>query len=106
MIDAGAVAERLARAAADTDGPGVVLLDVVLGSGAHPDPAAVLAPAIAAAGQAGVVAVVTLVGTAGDPQGLDHQAQALAAAGAAVHRSNARAAAQAAVLVTSLGSRL
>ena len=32
-----------------TRGCGVVLLDVVLGHGAHPDPAAVLAPAIAAA---------------------------------------------------------
>jgi len=106
MIDPGTVAERVARAAADLDGPGVLLLDVVLGLGAHPDPAAILAPALAAASRAGVATVVTLVGTSGDPQSLQHQAQALAGAGALVHRSNARAAGQAAVLVTSIGSRM
>ncbi len=91
MIDPAPVAERLAAARA-----GVVLLDVVLGHGAHPDPASVLAPALAATGAA---PVVTLVGTAGDPQGLDRQAQALAAAGAIVHRSLARAATHAAGLL-------
>jgi FdrA protein len=40
------------------------------------------------------------VGTDGDPQGLDHQARALVDAGAIVHRSNARAAEEAAGLVT------
>jgi FdrA protein len=93
MIDPAAVAERLAAEAPDR---GVVLLDVVLGHGAHPDPAAVLGPSIAAARDAGAAVVVTLVGAAGDPQGLDRQAGALVAAGAAVHRSNARAAALAA----------
>jgi FdrA protein len=89
MIDPAAVAERLAAEAPAT---GVVLLDVVLGHGAHPDPAAVLAPAIAAARDGGAAVVAALVGTTGDPQGLDRQARALTAAGAAVHRSNARAA--------------
>jgi FdrA protein len=93
MIDPAAVAERLAAEAPAT---GVVLLDVVLGHGAHPDPAAVLAPAIAAARAGGAAVVAALIGTAGDPQGLDRQARALVAAGAAVHRSNARAAALAA----------
>ena len=97
MIDPSPVAERLASAKA-----GVVLLDVVLGHGAHPDPAAVLAPSIEGAG---IPVVVTLVGTAGDPQGLEHQAGALVAAGATVHRSNAHAARQAATLATSAGSR-
>lgn len=91
MIDPAPVAERLAAARS-----GVALLDVVLGHGAHPDPASVLAPALAATGAA---AVVTLVGTAGDPQGLDRQARALAAAGAIVHRSLARAATHAAGLL-------
>jgi FdrA protein len=91
MIDPAAVADRLATARR-----GVVLLDVVLGHGAHPDPAAVLAPALAATGAA---PVVTLVGTAGDPQGLERQAQALAAAGAVVHRSIARATTHAADLL-------
>ena len=79
---------------------------MVLGHGAHPDPAAVAGPgARRREPGAGVAVVVALVGTAGDPQGLDRQAQALAGAGASVHRSNARAAGQAAALVTSTGSR-
>ena len=49
---------------------GVLLLDVVLGHGAEPDPAALLAPAIAGVDQPVVVAVV---GTDGDPQGRDRQ---------------------------------
>ena len=109
MIDPGPVADRLVAAAgaagADGGGPGVVLLDVVLGHGAHPDPAAVLAPALAAARGAAVATVVTLVGTAGDPQGLDRQAGALVAAGALVHRSNARAAETAATLATGAAVR-
>jgi FdrA protein len=78
--------------------PAVLLLDVLLGHGAHPDPAADLAPAIdrcqAAAAAAGhrVAVVVSLCGTEGDPQGLTGQAARLAAAGACVHRSNAHAA--------------
>ncbi|HET8681663.1 MAG TPA: hypothetical protein VFM54_07290 [Micromonosporaceae bacterium] len=91
MIDGSA---RLARLAADVADAscGVLLLDVVLGHGAHPDPAAGLAPALAAAREQGVAAVVSLIGTAGDPQGLDGQAKALCDAGAAVFASNAAAA--------------
>ena len=95
MIDPGLRLD--ARAAAGTDPDvGVVLLDVVLGHGAHPDPAADLAPAIAAAA---VPVVVALVGTAADPQGRDRQAAALQAAGAHVFASNAAAARCAAALV-------
>ena len=43
MIDPTLRLEHLARAAADPD-TGVLLLDVVLGHGAEPDPAALLAP--------------------------------------------------------------
>ncbi|MFI6454363.1 FdrA family protein [Streptosporangium amethystogenes] len=74
----------------------VVLLDVVLGHGADPDPAATLAPAIAGAAGRGVTVVVALVGSEGDPQGLNAQAEALNAAGAAVFTSNAQAAGHAA----------
>jgi FdrA protein len=98
MIDPAAVAERV-RAAAGAGRTGAVLLDVVLGHGAHPDPAAVLGPAVDAATAAGAAAVVALVGTAGDPQGLDRQATGLAEAGASVHRSTARAADHAARLL-------
>jgi FdrA protein len=87
MIDATLRLEHLARAAADPD-TAVLLLDVVLGHGSEPDPAALLAPAIAAVSQPVVVAVV---GTDGDPQGLDRQVGALVDAGAEVHLSNAGA---------------
>jgi FdrA protein len=103
MIDPTLRLEHLARAA-DED-TGVLLLDVVLGHGAEPDPAVRLAPAvqdaIAAADAAGrrLPVVVAVVGTEHDPQGLTRQAEALAAAGAEVHLSNAHAAARAVALL-------
>jgi FdrA protein len=104
MIDPAAVAERVSAVADAGDGAAVVLLDVVLGHGAHPDPAAVLAPALTAARAAGAATVAVLIGTDGDPQGLDRQARALVDAGAIVHRSNARAADEAAALATGAGA--
>jgi len=87
---------RLRRLHQEADDPevAVILLDVVLGYGAHPDPASELAPAIAEARakaeQAGrhleVVAVV--VGTDEDPQDFDAQVQQLEEAGAQVETSN------------------
>ncbi|HSV67175.1 MAG TPA: DUF1116 domain-containing protein [Mycobacteriales bacterium] len=99
MIDGTPRLDRLAAEAADPT-CGVVLLDVVLGHAAHPDPAGGLAPVIAEATGRGVPVVVSLTGTAGDPQGLDAQAEALRAAGAAVLRSNAAAARYAVRLLT------
>jgi FdrA protein len=104
MIDLGLRVERLRDEGADAS-TGAVLLDVVLGHGAHADPAAELAPAIsgaraaAAAGGRDLAVVVSLCGTEGDPQGLERQGVALAAAGATVHRSNAAAARAAVALV-------
>lgn len=86
---------RLARLAADATDPAVaaILLDVVLGHGAHPDPAAELGPAIAAARAHGRAAVVvSLIGAASDPQDPARQAAVLQAAGAHVFASNAAAA--------------
>ena len=77
---------------------GVVLMDVVLGHGADPDPAAWLAPAICDAVARGVDVVVAVVGTDGDPQGLRAQAARLNEAGAAVFTSNAAAARHARLL--------
>jgi FdrA protein len=92
MIDQSLRLERLAAEAADP-ATAVILLDVVLGHGAHPDPASELAPAIAAARVRGGVAVVTsLIGAASDPQDLARQAAALQSAGAHVFGSNAAAA--------------
>jgi FdrA protein len=81
---------RLEHLAAETAGGAyaAVLIDVVLGLGAEPDPAAALVPVIE---EATVPVVVSLCGTSGDPQGRDRQAEALAAAGAAVFSSNAAA---------------
>lgn len=90
---------RIERIAAEARRPGgrVLLLDVVLGHGAHPDPASELAPAIAAAIADGddLAVVVSLCGSAGDPQGRDRQAATLVEAGASVHLSNAHAAREA-----------
>jgi FdrA protein len=95
MIDPTIRLEHLARIA-DDRGTGVLLLDVVLGHGAEPDPSSLLAPAIAQVPQPVVVA---LVGTAHDPQDRDRQAQQLAGAGAEVHLSNAGAARRAVELL-------
>lgn len=94
MIDGTLRLERLAAEAADPS-CAVILLDVVLGYVADPDPAAGLAPAVAAARDRGVAVVVSLTGTAGDPQGLHRQAEALRDAGAVVFASNAEAAREA-----------
>jgi FdrA protein len=93
MIDFGPRLERIAAAAADPT-CGVLLLDAVLGHGAHPDPAGELAPAISAAiaTRPELAVVCTLVGTAGDPQDYQRQANALRRAGAEVFAANADAA--------------
>ncbi|NDU73511.1 FdrA family protein [Actinomadura sp. DSM 109109] len=100
MIDPALRLEALRAEAAD-DGCGVLLLDVVLGHGAEPDPAAALAPAVAAAlrDRPGLAVVVSLCGTPADPQGRDRQAVALCEAGADVFASNAQAARHALALV-------
>jgi FdrA protein len=92
MIDQSLRLERLAAEAADP-AVSVVLLDVVLGHAAHPDPAAELGPAITAArASGGAAVVVSLIGAAADPQDPGRQAAALQAAGAHVFASNAAAA--------------
>jgi FdrA protein len=84
MIDQSLRVEALAAAREP-----VLLLDVVLGYGAHPDPAGELAPVIA---ELDAHVIVALCGAAGDPQGLDAQRARLEDAGAVVTRSNAHAA--------------
>ncbi|NIJ13187.1 FdrA protein [Saccharomonospora amisosensis] len=100
MIDPTLRLEQLAKAAADPE-TAVVLLDVVLGHGAEPDPAGALAPAIRSARlRREVPVVVACVGTESDPQGLHTQAGALAEAGAEVYLSNAHATRRAVELAT------
>jgi hypothetical protein len=88
---------RNAHVAAASADPavGVILVDVVLGYGAHPDPAGVLVTAID--GRKLVVASVT--GTDQDPQVRSRQVAALREAGVLVAPSNAHAAELAAALV-------
>lgn len=104
MIDPQLRLERIAEEAADPT-CGVLLLDLVLGHGAHPDPAGDLAAAItaaretAAAGGRTLPVVVSLTGTEDDPQGLSRSAEQLQAAGAAVYLSNAAATRRAVSLI-------
>ncbi len=81
---------RLRRMEQEADDPetGALLLDLVLGEGAHPDPASELAPAIAGIRARRKLPVfVLVVGTEDDPQGLDQQIDALEKAGATIYAS-------------------
>jgi FdrA protein len=105
MIDQRTRIDRLAVEGADPT-CSVLLLDVVLGHAANPDPAAELAPAIAAArsvaaaGGRELAVVVSLCATHEDPQEPRRQAELLHEAGASVWLSNAAAARHAVALVT------
>jgi FdrA protein len=93
MLDNGLRIKRLYQEAADSE-TAVILLDIVLGHGAHPDPAGELAPAIATikarAAQEGrkLPIVAIIVGTDEDPQSLGSQVEQFQAAGAHVEFSN------------------
>ncbi len=93
MIDHRLRNERIVRAARDPE-VGAVLLDVVLGYGAHPDPAAEMAAALRAARKANrrVAFVASVCGTDADPQGLARQEAALRKEGVRLESSNAAAA--------------
>lgn len=83
MIDQGLRLARLAREMADPD-TAVILVDVVLGHGAHPDPAGELAAWVAAQpvrSPAPVPIVASVVGTEADPQGWSRSLEVLRHAG-------------------------
>ena len=96
MIDHRLRNERIAIEARDPQ-TAVLLLDVVLGYGSHPDPAAAMAPAVAAAiaqaAEAGRrLAVIGFVcGTEADPQDLKRQQATLTEAGMILTKTNAQA---------------
>jgi FdrA protein len=104
MLDNDLRIQRLLQEAGDPQ-VAVIVLDVVLGYGAHPDPASELGPAVRQArllaGQSGreLIVVASVTGTDGDPQGMSRQAAALRAAQVAVCGSNAAAARLAGMLV-------
>ena len=96
MIEPELRNEHIARALADP-GVGVLLFDVVLGYGAHADPARVLVQALQGASKP---AIASVTGTEEDPQRWSRQVALLRAAGVQVAPSNAHAAALAASLIT------
>jgi hypothetical protein len=91
MIDPAARDDALRHglAAADT---AAVLLDVVIGMGAHADPAGAVAKVVAGTKGARPVVVASICGTEADPQVHSAQVSKLEAAGVIVAPSNARAA--------------
>jgi len=97
MIDYSLRCERLVREAEDKN-CGVILFDVVIGYGAHPDPAKELLPAIKKAKKKLEVEkrhtcfVASITGTDEDPQDFYKQKKALEEADVIVMPSNAQAA--------------
>lgn len=103
MIDFRLRNERLLAEARDPE-VAVILLDVVLGYGAHPDPGGELAPVLAKAraaarkGGRNLALVGFVCGTEEDTQGLARQEKVLRAAGMLLTESNAQAARLAAAI--------
>lgn len=89
MIDFSLRTKLLATAGKEAE-IAVILLDVVLGYGAHPDPAAELCPAIRDV-EKGIRVICHVLGTDADPQGTEDQIDRLRQAGAEVCRSNEEA---------------
>ncbi len=106
MIDHRLRNERLVQEAADPE-TAVVLVDIVLGCGAHEDPAAAMVPALDEAqhqnGESAPAIVGFVCGTEADPQGLARQRAALNEAGVLLANSNAEAVRLAAAIVETAG---
>ena len=100
MIDPEARLELLHQHAADPN-VGVIILDVVLGYGANPDPAEILAPACKSAmADGGPQVVAYVLGTEQDPQGYAAVRDRLVQAGCIVTETAARASLVAAAIAT------
>ncbi|MEM7258450.1 MAG: acyl-CoA synthetase FdrA [Pseudomonadota bacterium] len=76
-----------------------IVIDVVLGYGAHENPTAVIVEALNNAPDSHPVVIAYVCGTESDPQNLTHQRNALSEAGAIVCESNSGAAELAAAVV-------
>ncbi len=99
MIDPAARIEWIRKEGSRPD-VAVVLLDVVLGHGSHPDPAGELAPVCEEirAGGEGPLVVAYVLGTDHDPQGFAAQVARMEAAGCIVTATAARASLAAAAI--------
>jgi FdrA protein len=104
MIDNDLRVRRMQQEANDS-GTAVIMLDVVIGYGAHENPAAELGEAIREIQdelkkeKRCIAFITSITGTEGDPQGLSASAKQLEDAGVIVCHSNAQAARLAAALV-------
>src|SRR5262245_12630080 len=103
MIDLRLRNDRIVEEAADAE-VAVILLDVVLGYGSHPDPAAEIVPVLMNIKKKSrsPVIVASVCGTDEDPQGLERQEAALREAGVLLTESNASAARLAGAIVAKL----
>jgi FdrA protein len=110
MIDGSVRREWLLREAQDPS-TAVLLLDVVLGHGAHPDPAGELLPALQQAQRQAQAAgrhlaiVASVCGTNQDPQRRSAQVQALESHGVIIMPSNAQAARLTTLIAARLGEK-
>ncbi len=110
MLDPTLRLARLRQEAADPE-TAIVLLDVVLGYAAHPDPAGALAPVIREvreqASREGrhLIVAGSVCGTDDDPQNAGAQRAVLVEAGVLVEESNARAVHLARLIATRQGKR-
>lgn len=90
MMDNDLRLRRFRQEIADPEA-GLILLDVVLGEGSHPDPASELAPAVAEAVKKKKKVVAVVIGTEEDPQDLNRQLEILMAGGATVFATTSEA---------------
>jgi FdrA protein len=104
MIDPELRSGLIAEALADIR-VAVVLLDVVIGYGAHADPAGLIAGVLEGTKRRRALVIASVTGTEADPQGCARQVARLEAAGVLVAGSNAEAASLAATSATRTARR-
>jgi FdrA protein len=93
MINPTVIAERI-RSESDDPTVGIILFDLLLGNGGHPDPSSVLAPAVLQAKEGAekrgryLMVLSHVCGTDKDPQDLSRQEERLKQAGILILASN------------------
>jgi len=111
MIDFSLRTERIKKEA-DDRGCGIILFDVVLGYGAHPDPCSELVPAIKKARKIAhedgryISFIASVTGTEEDLQGVADQTGCLEESGVVVMPSNAQAARFSALILQGIQSNI
>ena len=91
MIEPAVREDEIIQSLADPS-VAVILLDVVIGYGAHPDPAGEVARVVSEVQKEKPIVVASVTGTNEDPQGRKYQIEKLVDAGILVAPSNADAA--------------